>query len=304
MFKIPAPLRSTNALLLVAALAAGSLSFWAASRYVTGQAQAAEARVTEKYRKREVLVASANLAPGTPLDTRTLAQRSIPARYVGSDAIGAEQAARVIGRRLSRPLKAGDPLPWSAIEAPETPRLSAALESGLRAITFPVDDVNSFSGMLTPGDIIDLLYTVEGEARGASDRERPFTVTPLLEAVKVLATGSLMRRQTVRGRDGQEREVDAQFVTVTLHVTPADAARIIVAQRSGELTAVLRGPQDRAPLQLRSVDSRSLRPQQAGRASAGSVQYVEYIIGGRGNAQTTRERIAVAAAANPARSTP
>ncbi len=198
---------------------------------------------------------------------------------------------------MSRPLKAGDALSWSAIEAAEAPRLSSALQSGLRAITFPVDEVNSFSGMLTPGDTIDLLYTVEAPAGGVAGSARALTVMPLLQSVRVLATGSLMRRQRVRGEDGREREVDTQFVTVTLHVVPEDAARIVLAQRSGDITAVLRNPQDLSPLALRALDSRSLYPRPETRVAGRPREYVEFIIGGRGAGIAARDRVVTASLA-------
>ncbi len=301
MPKLPAFLRSTNFALLAAALLTGALAFWGASRYVTGQAQAAEARVAGRYEQRAVLVAAANLAAGAPLGSETLAQRRVPVRFLASDTIAASQVERIAGRRLTRVLKAGDPVTWSAIEAAQLPRLSASLESGLRAITFPVDEVNSFSGMLTPGDLVDLLYTVETPSSEPRGGERPFTVLPLLQSVRVLATGSQLRRQKVRGADGQEREVAAQFVTVTLHVTPADAARIVLAQRSGELTAVLRNPQDPWPAALQMLDSRSLYPRTVRRVvQARKADYVEFIIGGRGNALGTGQRVAVQAPMQPA----
>ena len=56
------------------------------------------------------------------------------------------------------------------------------LTIGKRAITFPVDEINSISGMLQPGDKIDLIATI---------RQLNNDVTyPLLQDVQILATGT------------------------------------------------------------------------------------------------------------------
>ena len=134
---------------------------------------------------------------------------------------------------------------------------SSRVKPGIRALTISVDEINSISGMLQPGDRIDLLLTARPpSANGRGEAEHDATV-PLLQNLLVMATG----RQV---RPGADENGDARsFSSVTVEVTPSQAQRLIVAQRAGRLTAVLRNPDDGMPMDAAAVDLRSLFPQPA-----------------------------------------
>jgi pilus assembly protein CpaB len=104
---------------------------------------------------------------------------------------------------------------------------------GRRAITVPVDEINSISGMLEPGDMIDLYVSLDYQGRKIT--------LPLLQAVEVMATG---QRAIDDPKSGERRE----FTTVTLDTTPEQAQSVIVARDTGKITALLRNPQDKKPL--------------------------------------------------------
>ena len=90
--------------------------------------------------------------------------------------------------------------------------------------------------------------------------------------------------------DGEGRS----FSAVTVEVTPEQAQRLIVAQRAGRLTAVLRNPGDGAPMNTAAIDVRSLFPQPA-RAPVAPRRAVvrrddrpQMIVGGMGQAAMGR----------------
>ena len=150
---------------------------------------------------------------------------------------------------------------------------SATLKKGWRALTFEVDAVNSISGMLRPGDRIDLIYTARGISGGPAGSDVDVTA-PLMSNVTVLATD-----QSVTKRDletGKERS----FSTITLEVSPLDADRIIVAKESGRLTAVLRHPEDESANTTRALTAANLSGRGTARETSGPS--VEYIVGGNG----------------------
>jgi pilus assembly protein CpaB len=289
VLSIPKSLRSTNAILAATALCAGTLGFWGASRYVQARASLVEQRLSQDFVSERIVVAAADMTAGRMLAAADLASRAVPVHFAASDRVPAQRASLLIGRRMAHAVRKGDPLGSSDVEPQETLSLSARLESGQRAITFPVDDVNSFSGLLTPGDTIDLLYATHDEARATQ-------VVPLLQAVRVLATGKLLRRRRIQDAGGTEREVSAEFVTVTLHVSPADAARIVLAQQTGEITAVLRNANDQAPVSFTRLDSRSLlAPPHAASVAAGrrETRYLDLIVGGSGGAVALSRRVPI-----------
>jgi pilus assembly protein CpaB len=264
---------------VAAAVLAGAVAYVAARHYLAAEERAAEARVAERHRKQAVLVARADLAAGTVLESGLLAARRIPSPYVSAAAALPPDLERVEGQRLLHDTRGGEPILWSSLAGGEDAALSAGLERGRRALTLPVDEVNALSGMLTPGDVIDLLYTGPGAA-GLP------TVRPLLQRVAVLATG---RSLGPHAASADAPRTATEFATITLDVTPEQAQLIVLAQRAGELTAVLRHPADAALPPMQAVDARALAHRPVPRAVAQRRDYVDVITGGsRGVASRTR----------------
>src|SRR5690606_30429555 len=106
---------------------------------------------------------------------------------------------------------------------------------------FPVDEESSISGMLAPGDRIDLFFTTTNGNEA--------TTLPLLSNVQVIATG--MRTLTNENQPGLHDQ--HQYRTVTVTVTPQDAAKITLAQDAGRITITHHQPEDGAVLQLSRV---------------------------------------------------
>lgn len=265
---------------VLAAVLTGAVAYVAARHHLAAEERAVEARVAERHQKQPVLVARAPIPAGTVLDAELLAARQIPVRYVSGSAALPQDLDRVEGQRLLHDLRGGEPILWPSLAGGEDATLSAGLERGRRALTFPVDEVNALSGMLTPGDVIDLLYTGPGTGGAPA-------VRPLLQRVTVLATGSTTG---ARGRDDSVRGGGAtEFGTVTLDVTPEQAQLITLAQRAGELTAVLRHPADATVQPARAVDASALAERPPPRVLATRRDYVDVITGGsRGVASRTR----------------
>lgn len=218
-------------LVLGIALAIGLLAALAARSYLFSQLADIEAR--GKGRMVDVVVAKTDLAKGDRLSADNLAVRPIPADYAHSLALKPEQFERVEGRVLAYQVKGGEAILWGLLEGSKVPTFSARVAAGHRAITVPVDEINSISGLLEPGDLIDLVVTLEHKGRKRS--------LPLLQGVEVMATG---QRSVDDLRGGEPR----MYSTVTLDTDPQQAQNIIVAREAGKLTALLRNPQDTSRL--------------------------------------------------------
>jgi pilus assembly protein CpaB len=279
-----------RAIALAAAVALAAIAYAASQQYLADRERAAEERVAERHRRVPVIVVRTDLSAGTVVQPEMLALRQIPERYVVASAARPDDVERIVGQRLLHDLRSGEPLQWPAL-AGAAATFSAGLESGRRALTFPVDEVNALSGMLAPGDVIDLLYT---DTRSAPR----VTVRPLLQRVAVLATGTTTRPDLdpIDGADarGGTRDSPAQFATITLSVTPEEAQLIVLAQRAGELTAVLRHPADAAAAPARAITVAALAGAAAPRATPAvdAAEYVEFVTGGRrGLAGSTRVRV-------------
>lgn len=210
-----------------AALAIGLLAAFAARSYLSSQVAAIEAR--GKAGMVNVVVAKHDLGKGQKLFAENVAVRPIPADYAHSSAISPGDFGQLEGQTLGYSIKAGEMILWSLIEGKRAPAFSSRVDSGRRAITLPVDEISSISGMLEPGDMIDLIVTL--------DRKGKKITAPLLQRVKIIATG---QRSMDDPLSGEKR----QYSTVTLETTPEQAHDVIAARETGKITALLRNPLD------------------------------------------------------------
>ena len=96
--------------------------------------------------------------------------------------------------------------------------------------------------MLKPGNLIDLIVTVE--------RRGQYVTLPLMEGVKVLATGNIL---DAGGYGVSEYDYQSAYATITLDVTIEDSQNIIQASSLGKITAVLRNPNDQTYTAARNI---------------------------------------------------
>lgn len=219
-------------IVLGVALLAGAAAALSARQHIQGHVQRLEAEARTPVVSR--VVAAHDLAPGTRLTADHLATRDFPAHLVPSESVAPGQHARLLGQVLRTGLRAGDLVMPVHGQTRVNVSFSSQLGEGRRAITMPVDAINSVSGLLKPGDLIDLYVSF--------DHQRRRITAPLLQGVLVLATG--MQTLTF-GEDTPS--TDSGYSTVTLDTSPEDAVKLVAARQAGTLTAVLRNPGDDRP---------------------------------------------------------
>jgi pilus assembly protein CpaB len=257
----------TTALMVGGALAAGGGAAYFANGYISSQMRTEREQLHSQYQLVSVVVAKADLAPGAILSSQTVAVREVPRTFLHTDAVRSEQWSGIAGRVLSRAVRSGEAILNAHLAQGLGAGFSAQLPDGTRALTFPVDEEASIAGMLAPGDRIDLLFTT---AAGNDS-----VTVPLLFAVPVIATGA--RTQTNENAL-PDRLQSAPFRTITVAVTPADAAKITLAQEAGRISVALRQLNDRSDTRIARVTKSSLL---RGDAQPGSSRpRVQIILGG------------------------
>jgi len=191
-----------------------------------------------------VVVPVKKLLRGHVVTADDLSLREIPEQYVDSNSVVEADYDIALGQRIDFDIDAGRPLLWAHLEGGLTPTFSGQLKEGLRALTVRVDEINSISGFLQPEDKVDLLLSHDKTGR----RE----IFPLIERLNVIATGE----QTLVDKNGNNPT--RKFSTITVQVSPNDAQRITLAQSIGQITAVLRNPDDESPLNGQTMDVNAL----------------------------------------------
>ena len=223
-----------NWLILIAALVVGGFAAYGTKSYITNKVEDIEARNRNKV-KVKVVVPTENLDKGAILSSKNMAIREIPQQWAASGAITPAQFNRAEGAVLAYAANKGEAVTWSQIVGEKAPIFSTKLDLGRRAVTVPVDEVSSISGMVQPDDLIDIVVSLKKDKRN-------YTFT-LLQSVRVLATGKKISPET---KDVNGRPVT--FTTVTLDTSPEDAKKLIAARQIGKVTALLRSPGDVASI--------------------------------------------------------
>jgi len=220
------PSRLAKVKFLLLPLALGIATVVAVDYYLTQRSVALDQNARAQLIAR--VVATRELKAGQHLQYEDLSTHELPRQWVGPDSFAPDQAESIVGKVLLKDLSSGEPISRLSLTEPQLPALTEQLAPGRRAITMPVDYVNSLSGRLAPGDRIDLFVTFAHEGQRIT--------TLLVSAVRVLATDEPLALQSADGFGLKERSV----TSVTLDVSPKEALKLVSAKLGGVLTAVLR----------------------------------------------------------------
>lgn len=148
------------------------------------------------------------------------------------------QLEEAVGRTVWVPLVESDPIVESKLATPGAGRgLAAMIPKGMRAVTIQTPNVaTGVAGFILPGNKVDVLWAL-GQSRHDDPTGGGSTVT-LLQNVEILAVDQQIEVSI-------ENRVDSSDLrSVTLLTSPADAAKLDLAQNKGTLRLSLRNPED------------------------------------------------------------
>ena len=184
----------------------------------------------------EVLVAAKELDFGAVVDESDLRWEAwIPDGFVRKSASvgGMEELKGSIVRSNFAP---GEPLRRQRlVKGPHSGFLPAVLPSGSRAVAINIDTQGSSTagGFILPNDRVDVIHTFHDEDSRIGSS---FVSQIILTNIRILAIG-----QNVQEKNGERVITGAN---VTLELSPAQAETIVLAQRVGQLSLILRSMTD------------------------------------------------------------
>lgn len=191
----------------------------------------------------EILVATAPLGAGTLLRAHDVTWQAIARAPERGETVRPSAAAReaapeideqtratVYGAALRADLATGDPIRRREIVKPgDRDFLQFVLPAGARAIAIPVSTGGASTGLLYPGDRVDVILTQKFGSSGAP-LTRSSVAETVVENLRVLVVDALDPKAPA-GTFGR---------TVTLEVMPDQAEKIQVAAELGKLSLTLR----------------------------------------------------------------
>jgi pilus assembly protein CpaB len=276
-----------NWLLLAGAIALGGIAFFLSNKAISSRMAQIEDEARRGRTMVKVVVPNRALKAGEVIDSSVVSVREVPAEFVNKSSIEPAAFDSINGEALQVDVDRGEPILKNYTASRGGNLFSATVKEGRRALTIEVDDISSFSGMLRPGDRIDLMLTARPPAMGGATATEAKDLTfPMLSNVEVIATGQAQKARPAAGEAAARA-----FTTVTLDVTPLEATRIIAAKTGGgKLTAVLRNAADKqanasGPQTINDVVA-ALYPNRDG-DQPGTPRFVQYIVGGSGGAKVT-----------------
>ena len=282
----------TGWILLSFAVLAGLGAAYLAVHILNAKESALKHRLlSELSSKKEITVAVVvpieNLPANTILTLSMVARRRIPVDSAPAGIILDSDFNKIENKRLLFPAEGGKPLTLSMFSGMGSP--ADILDAHHIALTISVNSENSINKMLRPGDHIDMLWITPADVRAnaaastitnlqtASAAADGSLVRFLGQNLKVLATGREMSPNNPGGAEG--------YSTITLEVTPQQAQKILVAQKSGEIRLGLRGNTNTGAWPKHTISLHDIigypRTLPAG---------VEYIVGGASKSGSTSIR--------------
>ncbi len=238
-------------LLLLAAVFFGVLAFM----FTFQQINLEKRKIMESAVDVEVIRLTRELTGGQKITDDDI-EKYVTKRYAGN-AVSAEipwaHKNSILGQTVRGHLPVNRILMWNDIEdgfVSGQTGMTAIVRPGFRAISIPVDNVSSVTGLIRPNNYVDLIGTFRfPDARG--DVALDTVTLTILQQVKVLACGTDMGKI----RAGMHAPSARSYNTVTLELTPKEVEMIIFAMQKGQLTMSLRNYEEsNVSTELQSVN--------------------------------------------------
>ncbi|MBL4908296.1 MAG: Flp pilus assembly protein CpaB [Sneathiella sp.] len=191
----------------------------------------------------KILISAADLEVGAFLHIEDMTWKSTERQVVLSQHLlrGVISRDQLIGAVARRTIKKGDPLTAANLVKPgQRGFLAAVLRSGKRAVSVSINAVTGNAGLVNPGDHVDVILT-QGE-RGrhrngdGGDIGYQMLAETIMQNIRVIAMG----RDVENLADADLETSERVSSTATLEVSPAQAEKVNVAARIGELSLSLR----------------------------------------------------------------
>ncbi|MDT8903666.1 Flp pilus assembly protein CpaB [Anaeroselena agilis] len=176
-----------------------------------------------------VVVAKADIPPKTKMTADMLQVVNVPPEYIQPGAV--QEVGKAVGAVVRDKIVAGEQITQRRLFiAGQSSGFTGIIPPDKRAVSVAVTEVTGVAGLVRPGDYVDVIVTFDTNIIGEHLSQI------FLQNVRVLA----VNRETETGApEGAKKEASSKM-TVTLAVSPDEAARLTVAEEKGKIRLVLR----------------------------------------------------------------
>jgi len=212
-------MKNQSLMLLVVAAGCGLVAMY-------GVKKAISQKPAETVETIQVLSAIADIQVGARLDELNTKFVEVPVSTAPEGAITSLQ--EITERSLKVPVMPGDWILKNKLTEPGEIGAVASIPPGMAVVTIPVDATTSHSGMMRPGNRVDLLLTYEDNSSGRNIKK----MITVIEFVEVFAVDARIF--------GIDKEGDSLAKNISLLVEPEQGKVVNLATGLGKLSTMLR----------------------------------------------------------------
>jgi pilus assembly protein CpaB len=187
-----------------------------------------------------ILIASKDIPLGERLTVESLKLEAWPKDKIPAGSVAKLEDAQ--GLRTRTKLYAGEPILEKKLlgKGASMQGESSLIPKGMRVVSVKVDNVSGGPGLTLPGDRVDVM--VHLVRNSGSDIQETSTRT-ILKDIKVFAVNDIvdMERDKDSSKEKDRERLSAK--TISLLVTPPQAAKLTLASELGKIRLIMRGPE-------------------------------------------------------------
>ncbi len=186
--------------------------------------------------KTKVYVAAKDLPELHKITEGDIEEASIP--YDMVNPASCRDLGQITGKIVRQPIYKGEQILTERLLDIEKAILSYRIPEGKRALSININEQIAVSGLVRPGDHVDVAVSFEREDfdNGETVKVYPRTTSIILQDIEVLALG-----QDMTLPDDKLTELPR---TITLAVKPAEVEKLVYASEFGSIRIALRGSGD------------------------------------------------------------
>jgi pilus assembly protein CpaB len=179
----------------------------------------------------QVIVAAQDIPARVTITPAMLAHISRPASAIDPGTVTDPKLA--VGALSLITIPAGTSISQAMIGHPSDVGLPVRMQAGMRAVSVQIDKVKGVSGLIEPGDRVDVIADPPRSAAA------PPPASTILRGVRVLAIGDSLENSSATPSPQEQNST-----TVTLEVTPKQADLLVMADLNTTLRLALRSPKE------------------------------------------------------------
>lgn len=207
---------------------------------------------------KEVMIAKSIINTGDAIEDAVVYEKwplsNLGTEFYVKNQVTHEQLKSLIARRI---INQGEPITKnSVVDRKDRGILSALLNEGMRAVSIGLDQNSAMSGLLNPGDIVDVIVALNTTGK---EKENEETNRTILCGVRVLAVDQRLSN-SVELVNKKITETLQAPKSVTLEVTPQQASSLASAGKLGTLSLSLHSTNDLTKERKDSCVEASLKP--------------------------------------------